>query len=422
MNIIIANSSINNSISRRLIFTAGSAWRISAPSYQHLVEVGAHFESWCAIVTMGERYIRERGARVLSVLLLVAQSALLDVFLINGRPRANYTWIVVDVITLIVWITLLAKPGVHTVVYNALRNACAQCCGGAESTDQGPQELRGMWVSWLVYSCISLAPRLGVIYYELAPDMTVDTVFGANLLKVTLSLTAALFLCLIASHIGPEAYTYDKYYLERVQSGVVLDILDSGEVLDTFFTEEQRDGSGEEFHLTSALAISLLVFAMINLALPTFALAEAEKQRDKRYKFNFGRHLWTNAKVWYIFLNTILVNVPFLVLRIVLWVEHDRQVSVLLVKNVIFIIMNILDLVEYLGSKRCDDCKLLYPSNHLASHRRKRCRNFQGDSESDGAHQVSVPLDDMRSRCRSSTDTDDAASSAEQTLMQSAMY
>ena len=321
----------------------------------------------------------------------------MDVFLIRNRSSRNFAWVTVDVITLVVWIALLAEPSIHRTLYNALRRAITDCaCSNAESTDQGPQELRGMWVSWLVYSCISLAPRLGVIYYELAPDMTVDMAFGTNLLKVTLSLTAALFLCLIAAHIGPEAYTYDKYYLERVQGGVVLDILDSGEVLDTFFTEEQRDGSGEEFHLTSALAISLLVFAMINLALPTFALAEAERKRKPQFKYNLGRHLWTNAKVWYIFLNTILVNVPFSVLRIVLWVKHDRHVSVLLVKNFIFIIMNSLDLFEYFGSegaKQCPRCKLLYPSERLSKHQQRRCTRDHSSVGTEMPDSIVVPMD-----------------------------
>lgn len=321
------------------------------------------------------------AARVLSVILLMAQGALLNVFLIRDRSSSNYAWITCDCVTLLVWIILLVKPRFHRLLYQAVRQGfsqCRCCTRPRDAVDGQLHELRSMWLSWLVYSCASVGPRIGVIYYSLAPDMRVDMNFGANLLKVTLMMTAALFLCLVAAHNGPEAYTYDKFYLERVQSGAVLDILDTGEVLDVFFTEERRSEGGEEFIVTQSLAISILVFAILNLVLPTLALMEMEKKRKKQYKYNMGASLWTNAKLWYVIMNTLAVNVPFAVLRIVLWAKHDRHVSVLLVKNIIYIVLNVLDLVEYFGKEgpvRCPQCKLLYPHNRLEKHQHKHCTN-----------------------------------------------
>eukprot|EP00117_Sycon_ciliatum_P050244 scpid71472/ scgid35488/ len=332
-------------------------------------------------------------SRVLIFLLLAVQGAILDAFLIHNRSELNYAWIACDLVVLFVWAVLIVEPRLpQLIVSRCVYGCCAT--RGRNATDGHHRELRTMWVSWLVYSCVSLGPRVGVAYYTVAPDLSVEPFLGSNLLKFSIALTAALFLCLIYAHVGAEPYTYEKFYLERMQTGVVLDIFDSGEFLDIFFTEERRDEGGEEFVFTRALQIAIIVFGVVNLVAPFVALVEVERKHRPEHRYSLGAHRWSNTKLIYLYLNTFVVNLPFAILRIVLWVGHDKEVSVLLVKNIIFIIMNVMDISEYYGEvERCPTCHDFYPLSRLPEHN-SACRVRHNSTRSAGQQPVAMGNDD----------------------------
>ena len=179
---------------------------------------------------------------------------------------------------------------------------------------------------------------------------------GPNVLKVATCFTALLFLFLVISHDQHCKTDYAKLYIDRLTFGVVLDILDTGEILDVFYTEDQRvpvkDDAGvakfEEFKLPQSLAAAILVFACINTIIPTLGIIEQERhvsvRKDSRSASESStvcdEKTWKKYRFWYLVARVWLVNIPFFVLRVVLWVLHNRHVSVLIAKNLILIIMD----------------------------------------------------------------------------------
>lgn len=292
-------------------------------------------------------------ARALSIVVLVGQGAVLDYFLIDGGKVSSYAWIILDVLAAVVWISLLIRPDFLKIAGQELRSCF---CRGDQVDGQEPVYhhvvLNSMWFAWLFYSIVSLTPRISYVYYSVAPDLSEANDAGPNLLKVGVSLTPVLFLCLATAHEMPaDASTHLNLYLERVTVGVVLDLLDTGEFLDVFFTEDQRVGDGEragaEFKLSTRLAIAILVFAVINMIIPTLGLIELEKKRSTILQHSRRDQRWSNAKIFYLWARLLLVNTPFFVIRCVLWLQHDRQVSVLIVKNAILVVLDAQDLWEF---------------------------------------------------------------------------
>ena len=68
-----------------------------------------------------------------------------------------------------------------------------------------------------------------------------------------------------------------------------------------------------------------------------------------------------------------LANAPFLVLRLVLWHGYHLDVSVLLAKNVLAVIMGFVEIVEFFGQqkpRKCEACLRTFAKEHFKTHNR----------------------------------------------------
>lgn len=91
----------------------------------------------------------------------------------------------------------------------------------------------------------------------------------------------------------------------------------------------------------------------MNVFLPTFALFEL-----KFNKFHdSGETSPISFKFIYIFTFMFFVNVPFLVLRLILWHACNLDISVLLAKNALAIVMGVIEIMEFFGEQRPRKCK-----------------------------------------------------------------
>ncbi|KAJ7394736.1 hypothetical protein OS493_000565 [Desmophyllum pertusum] len=132
------------------------------------------------------------------------------------------------------------------------------------------------------------------------------------MLKMNLCLTPMLFLFLIYAHHDAKSHSRRKYYLEKMTAAVTLDLFDSVEMMEYLFDKDK---------ISIELENSILVFSCINIFLPTFALFEL-----KFNKFHdSGEISPISFKFIYICSFMFFVNVPFLVLRLILWHGYHLQ-------------------------------------------------------------------------------------------------
>ena len=224
--------------------------------------------------------------------------------------------------------------------------------------EERPDELRFAYVAWISYAAL-LTPRIVIAFGKNAQQLKEIYFFGPNTLKAAVACTPLIFLLLVYGHHDARPHSSRKFYIERLTGSVAFDLFDSMDLLEIcFLNKEQRQ-------FPDQITDACLAFACINLFLPTLALYELNFN-----KFN-GAVTPLSFKIAYAASFVCLVNVPNLIIRSVLWHKYYTDVSVLLMKNVMCIVLGISDILESIGSERpqkCHKCGRTYSVHHFPQH------------------------------------------------------
>lgn len=282
-------------------------------------------------------------ARVFAVILLVFQGILLDYYLIiDAESSWWFAWITTDAIVLSAWIfTMWMSHRKSQSVNTTIKD-----------------ELKFAFVAWIVYA-VHVVPQIATLFkWKTRVFDDKEHAFGSNTLKMNLCLTPMLFLFLIYAHHDAKSHSRRKYYLEKMTAAVTLDLFDSVEMLEYLFDSE---------NISPEIQNAILAFSCMNIFLPTFALFEL-----KYNKFHdSGEVSPISFKFIYICSFMFFVNVPFLVLRLILWHQYHLDVSVLLAKNALAIIMGIIEIFEFFGDqrpRRCETCSKTFAKEFFKRH------------------------------------------------------
>ena len=282
-------------------------------------------------------------ARFFSFCLLVLQSAILDYYLIKDEASSWwFAWIVTDAIVLSTWALLMWISSRKSQIVHR----------------KAKDKMKIVYVAWVVYA-LHLVPKV-ITLFKVKTSLFEDEkrAFGANTLKMNLSLTPMLFLFLIFSYHDAKSHSRRKYYLEKLTAAVALDLFDSVEMLEYLFSKEK---------ITTKVENAILAFSCTNIFLPTFALFEL---RFNKFLDN-GQVSFISFKFIYICSFMFFVNVPFMVLRLILWHDYHLDVSVLLAKNLLVIVMGVIEVFEFFVEerpKKCEICKKAYAIAYFKEH------------------------------------------------------
>ena len=287
---------------------------------------------------------RRSFARFFSVCLLVLQSTILDYYLIKDEASSRwFAWIITDAVVLSTWALLMWISSRKSQIVDR----------------KDKDKMKIVYVAWVVYA-LHLVPKV-ITLFKVKASLFDDEkrALGPNTFKLNLSLTSLLFLFLIFSYHDAKLHSRRKYYLEKLTAAVALDLFDSVEMLEYLFSREK---------ITISIENSILTFSCINIFLPTFALFEL-----KFNKFHeSGEVSFISFKFIYICSFTLFVNVPFMVLRLILWHDYHLDVSVLLAKNLLVIVMGVIEVFEFFVEerpKKCEICEKAYAIGHFKEHR-----------------------------------------------------
>ncbi|XP_022799666.1 uncharacterized protein LOC111337594 [Stylophora pistillata] len=272
---------------------------------------------------------RRALARIFAVTLLVLQGVMLDYYLIvEASSSWWFAWVVTDIIVISSWVLTL---------WLSHRKSRSATTGTKDA-------IKFAYQAWIIYA-VHLVPQLATLF-KLKSSLfsEEELIFGPNMLKMNLCLTPMLFLFLVYAYHDAKSHSRRKYYLEKMTAAVTLDLFDSVEMLEYLFEEET---------ISVPLENSILAFSCMNVFLPTFALFEL-----KFNKFHdSGETSPISFKFIYICTFMFFVNVPFLVFRLILWHGYNLDISVLLAKNALAIVMGIIEIMEFFGEQRPRKCK-----------------------------------------------------------------
>ena len=133
---------------------------------------------------------------------------------------------------------------------------------------------------------------------------------NSNLMKVSIGLSALVFIIMLQSHHNHEPDSPHSGYITGVCHNIAVEVFDSVTLLSLLFVQDRHDSHLKIWNLNKMI----IVLSSINLILPTITLYSLSMS-------DFGRHLdrVVRIKVLTQLLQLFVINIPFLGVRIHLW-------------------------------------------------------------------------------------------------------
>lgn len=276
---------------------------------------------YCEPIEMGSGCCSEffhLVSRVLNGLLISTQSGLLAYYhASNSSNNLWYTWLIADGVVLVIYIIAMVLSYMRVHKMKASHRPSWDSMG----TFHWP------YVSWFMYSAL-LAVKIGLFFQSFAPSLTQNNAFGSVTLQITIGLAAPIFLLTLSLHHGQELNHESVLYITELTGTVIIDILDSIEILNILFLEE----STAKILFAVELKIAIIVIACINIILPTIPLFVLSQS-------NIIGNKVKNVMLAHKFIVLLLVNLPFLIIRLYIWQTQNGEVSVFIVKNMLMILL-----------------------------------------------------------------------------------
>ncbi|XP_005104989.1 uncharacterized protein LOC101858293 [Aplysia californica] len=270
--------------------------------------------------------------RISVIVLATFQGGILDYYLVKYNNHSWYAWIAGDVA--IIFSFFVAFFISYRELKISARNSHLPTEQHKKTNLQ--VEARGfplVYFAWLVYSVI-LAVRVALIYKNFAYKIESDIFFGTNMLKFTLAMAGVLFLLLVGAHHFAMLGTPARTHINLLTGIVPFDIIDCVDILSIFFNKDSKDAMEPVFEWT------VIVIACINFLLPIIPLMMLSHS-------HFGVHpISQNMSTVRKLIQIFVVNTPLLSIRILMWHKQGEEVSPLIVKNIVMIMVLAMDLYE----------------------------------------------------------------------------
>lgn len=276
--------------------------------------------------------------------LALLQGGLMDCYLVHYNTRYWYAWIAGDVAVLLMFVVaFVISYRQMKQAFRSVFGGCGapeggnpgRCCVGSFSVAGGvvdsldkdeeggvvasPGSMPLAYFAWLVYSAV-LAIRVLLVYKNFAHELTEDTFLGPNMLQVTVASAALVFLLLLLAHHDAAPDSRRRHRIDLLTYTVLFDIVDAVDLLAVFFHPQARDWP-------DWLTWGVLGVACLNLVLPTMPLMVLSRT-------HFGvRRLPEHLQTMHRLLVLLVVNLPLLGVRMLLWKREQLPVSTFFVKN-----------------------------------------------------------------------------------------
>ncbi|KAK3793183.1 hypothetical protein RRG08_009482 [Elysia crispata] len=268
--------------------------------------------------------------RIAVIVVTFFQGCMLNYYLVHYKNHNWYAWIAADVAA------VLSFMVAFFISYRELKLVLRASLSAKQHHVQPSVEAGSfplMYFSWMVYSIVMVV-RVAVIYQNFAYKIKIDEFFGTNMLKFTIALSGVVFLLLVAAHHRAKPGTTARNQINLLSAMVPFDVIDAVDILSIFFDKEGKDAMEPVFQW------AVIVVACINLILPVVPLMMLSKS-------HFGMHSITpSINMLHRLLHIFVINGPLLALRILMWHREGRDVSPLIVKNIVMVLVVSMDLYE----------------------------------------------------------------------------
>ena len=207
-------------------------------------------------------------------------------------------------------------------------------CTSKKRYADSDKRVQYVWIIWGLY-IVAYVATVGTIFGKVAHKLTKDDDLGINTLIGTLCITPVLLILLLQLTIRP---SHQKLILSSSMFAA-LNIFDGIKMLEIFLAQNEAD-----FDLNTATEISIVVSACTCFVLSFLELVRNKFMADGVMKMR------KDTSMIVVVLEIFLINLPFLVLRAVIWRKYDT--AIFMVKNIVALVFGV---IEYLVLKgKCE--------------------------------------------------------------------
>ena len=244
------------------------------------------------------------GARVIFFALIIIQC-----FFLAGYPatyKSNSNWYVLATSfapAVILWLYLIASKA----------------------------KLRWLFYVWYIYIC-ALIPNIATVFVVVGDSLDKDKLLGPNALKMVLCITPLLLLLLLHTADDSDQTDDHRELVSKLSYQMAIDLFDAVDMIDIVLEETEHD-----FGIPNGFRTVMIVLACSSLALSTWQLAENKLARGEttiRFRTAFFRNI----------VEILVVNLPFLIIRAVVFFKYGKDESIFIAKNGIAIILSVLEI------------------------------------------------------------------------------
>ena len=192
-------------------------------------------------------------------------------------------------------------------------------------------KLRWLVYVWYLY-IVALIINIAIVFSVVGDSLDKNELLGPNTLKMVLCITPLLLLLLLHSADDSDQTDEHNELVSKLSYQMAIDLFDAVDMIDIVLDENEQD-----FGLPKWFGALMIVWACISLALSIWQLAENKLTRDEtkiRFRTAFLRNIVEIA----------LVNLPFLIIRAVVFFKYGKDESIFIAKNGIGIILSVLEI------------------------------------------------------------------------------
>ena len=194
----------------------------------------------------------------------------------------------------------------------------------------------GVWIIWGSYIFVYIV-TVGTVFGTVAHKLTKNDTLGINALIGTLCVTPGLLILLLQLMICP---SYRKPVLS-MSIFAALNIFDGIEMLEIFLMQKEAN-----FDLNKETEICIVVFACFCFFLSPFGLVRNQFMANGVVKERRRTSLFLGP------LEIIGTNLPFLVLRAVIW--HKYEAAIFIAKNAVALVVGGVEFLILKGKCKCE--------------------------------------------------------------------
>ena len=192
---------------------------------------------------------------------------------------------------------------------------------------------------WGLY-LVALVVNIAMVFGKVGDRIDKTEFLGPNVLKMVLCITPLLLLLLLNTGDLDDSDDEEREIVSKLCFPMAVDLFDGIEMIDIVLEEREHD-----FGIPKAFSTAMIVLACLSILASPWQMAEIKRTKE-------GPEIRVCTALCRNIFQIVFVNLPFLVIRAVVFFKFGKDESIFIAKNGIAIILSILEIRNLLRLRR----------------------------------------------------------------------